>query len=416
MADRESTDHAPSEEARKLQQGQASLAELAVFFLRLGFTAFGGPAAHIAMMRQEVVERRRWMSDARFVDLIGVTNMIPGPSSTELALYLGYLQAGWSGLLVAGVCFISPATLCVLTLAWAYVTYGSLPQASWLFYGIQPVVVAIIAQAIWNLGRTIFKSVLAGALAAVIFVLYLLGVNILLLLFGGVLLFALFRLGPQRWLRAGKSKGPTRMFCAGMPALLQIKYTVLASPLLGLAPAMVPFSLLLLFLIFLKMGAIVYGSGYTLLAFLRTDLVQGLHWLTDKQLLDAVSIGQFTPGPVFTTATFIGYVLGGGPGALLATLGIFCPSFLFIVLIHPVASRLRQKAWTAVLLDGANVAALALMAGVLFQIGQHALIDLFTWLLALLAIVLLLRFRFNSAWLILAGAAAGLLRFWVLRL
>ncbi len=418
MATPEHTDHPPTGEAEAIQRERTSPAELALLFLRLGFTAFGGPAAHIAMMRQEVVERRKWMSNERFVDLIGVANMIPGPSSTELAIYLGYLRAGWLGLLTAGVCFIGPAMLIVLALAWAYVTYGSLPQVAWLFYGIQPVVVAIIAQAIWNLGRTIFKSIWAGVLAVLLFALYLLGMNILLLLFGGTILFALLRLSYRRWqpTRQKPGSGLKSLFLAGTPALLRMKYAALTSPFVGLAPIIVPFSLLLLFLIFLKMGAIVYGSGYTLLAFLRADLVQGLHWLTDKQLLDAVSIGQFTPGPVFTTATFIGYVLGGWPGALLATLGIFLPSFLFIVLIHPVAARLRQKVWTAALLDGANIAALALMAGVLFQIGQHALIDLFTWLLALISLALLLRFKFNSAWLILAGAAFGLLRFWALRI
>jgi chromate transporter len=418
MATPEPIDHTPSTEAEVIQQGRTPPAELALLFLRLGFTAFGGPAAHIAMMRHEVVERRKWMRNERFVDLIGVANMIPGPSSTELAIYLGYLRAGWLGLLLAGVCFIGPAMLIVLALAWAYVMYGSLPQVAWLFYGIQPVVVAIIAQAIGNLGRTIFKSIWAGVLAVLLFALYLLGMNILLLLFGGAILFALLRLSYQRWRPTQQKPGSgiKSLFLAGTPALLRMKYAALTSLFVGLAPAVVPFSLLLLFLIFLKMGAMVYGSGYTLLAFLRADLVQSLHWLTDKQLLDAVSIGQFTPGPVFTTATFIGYVLGGWPGALLATLGIFLPSFLFIILIHPIAARLRQKVWTAALLDGANIAALALMAGVLFQIGQHALIDLFTWLLALISLALLLRFKFNSAWLILAGAAFGLLRFWVLRI
>jgi chromate transporter len=294
------------------------------------------------------------------------------------------------------------------------VTYGSLPQVGWLFYGIQPVVVAIIAQALWSLGRTIFKSIQAAGLAAVIFALYLLGANILLLLFGGASLFALLRPGFWRWLRTRRvpGSGANSLSCAALPALLRLKAVF---PLVGLA-TVTPFSLMLLFLIFLKMGAIVYGSGYTLLAFLRTDLVQNLHWLNDKQLFDAVSIGQFTPGPVFTTATFIGYMLGGWPGALLATLGIFCPSFFFIVLIHPLATRLRQQAWTAALLDGANVAALALMAGVLLQIGQFALTDLLTWLLALLAFAVLLRCRLNSVWVILAGAACGLVRFWVLRM
>src|SRR5713226_3608555 len=190
-----------AEETPQNQSGKTSLAQLAALFLRLGFTAFGGPAAHIAMMRQEVVQRRKWMSDERFVDLIGVTNLIPGPSSTELAIYLGYLRAGWPGLLIAGICFIGPAMLIVLAIAWAYVTYGALPQIDWLFYGIQPVVVAIIAQAIWNLGRTILKGVLAAVVAGLVLVLYLLGINVLVLLFGGAALFGVLRLLQKRWSR-----------------------------------------------------------------------------------------------------------------------------------------------------------------------------------------------------------------------
>lgn len=408
---------APEREEQHHHTSKTALAELAALFLRLGFTAFGGPAAHIAMMRDEVVRRRQWMSDERFVDLIGVTNLIPGPSSTELAIYLGYLRAGWPGLLVAGVCFISPAMLIVLALAWAYVAFGTLPQINWLFYGLQPVVVAIIAQAIWNLGWAVFKSIWAVAMAALIFALYLFGVNILILLFGGAILFGVLHLLSQRWKkqRAKRTTTSALLLPVGLTSLRGVWKAALPSVGTGLMAAAAPVSLIVLFLTFLKLGAVVYGSGYTLLAFLRADLVQNLHWLTDKQLLDAISIGQFTPGPVFTTATFIGYVLGGVPGALLATLGIFLPSFLFIALIHPVASRLRQAAWTSALLDGVNVAALALMAGVLFQIGQHALTDWLTWGVALVSFVILLRFKLNSVWLILAGAAIGLLRFWVLK-
>ena len=389
-----------------------SLGEVIILFLRLGLTAFGGPAAHIAMMRDEVVQRRKWIDEHRFVDLIGVTNLIPGPSSTELAIYLGYLRAGWLGLLVAGVCFIAPAMLLVLAIAWVYVTYGTLPQVGWLFYGIQPVVVAIIAQAIWNLGRTMIKGPLALIIALLVLVLYLFGITVLVLLFGGAILFGLCRFLQAQWNR--NLPLASVLFPAGtqswsvawkghVPRLSAVILTTGAS-----------FSVLMLFLTFLKFGAVVYGSGYTLLAFLRADLVQNLHWLTDKQLLDAISIGQLTPGPVFTTATFIGYVLAGWPGALLATLGIFLPSFLFIPLIHPVAARLRQAAWTAMLLDGVNVAALALMSGVLVQLGQHALTDVLTWAAALVSLLILLCFKPNSVWLILAGAAIGLLRFWVL--
>jgi chromate transporter len=391
---------------------RSPLIEVLWLFLRLGFTAFGGPAAHIAMMREEVVRKRQWVSSERFVDLIGITNLIPGPSSTELAIYLGYLRAGWPGLLVAGVCFIGPAMLIVLALAWAYVTYGALPQIGWLFYGIQPVVVAIIAQAIWNLGRTVFKGPLAVGLALLVLMCYFLGINVLILLFGGAALYGLLRLLIGRV----QTKAPVTSFVVPfLGANHQAFFEPLGSVVRAGAGALTtPISGWLVFLTFLKLGSVVYGSGYTLLAFLRTDLVQHLHWLTDKQLLDAVSIGQFTPGPVFTTATFIGYVIGGWPAALLATLAMFLPSFVLIVLIHPVASRLRQAAWTATLLDGVNAATLALMAGVLIQLGQHALTDVLTWVVALLAFVVLLRFKLNSVWLILAGAAIGILRFWIL--
>jgi chromate transporter len=392
---------------------RAPLLEVLWLFLRLGFTAFGGPAAHIAMMREEVVRRRQWVSEERFVDLIGVTNLIPGPSSTELAIYLGYLRAGWPGLLVAGVCFIGPAMLIVLALAWAYVTYGALPQISWLFYGIQPVVVAIIAQAIWNLGRTVFKGPLAVSLALLVLVCYFLGANVLILLFGGAAFYGLLRLLISRW----HTKMPVTSLA--VPFLLTDLRASLGPLMFRLSTGDVavatPISLGLVFLTFLKLGSVVFGSGYTLLAFLRTDLVQNLHWLTDKQLLDAVSVGQFTPGPVFTTATFIGYVIGGWSAALLATLAMFLPSFVLIALVHPVASRLRQATWTSILLDGVNAAALALMAGVLVQLGQHALTDVLTWAVALLTFALLLRFKWNSVWLILTGAAIGTLRFWLLK-
>ena len=391
----------------------STIAEVFRLFLRLGFTAFGGPAAHIAMMREEVVRRRHWLSDERFVDLMGVTNLIPGPSSTELAIYLGYLRAGWTGLLVAGVCFIGPAMLIVLALAWVYVTYGGLPQITWLFYGIQPVVVAIIAYALWNLGRTALKGPLAAGLALLVLAGYFLGVNVLLLLFGGAALYGLLTLLLSRW----RTKPTVSGFIAWLPlANLQAVLKPLVVRVAAGGVALVgSVSLGWVFLEFLKLGSVVYGSGYTLLAFLRTDLVQHLHWLTDKQLLDAVSVGQFTPGPVFTTATFIGYVVGGWPAALLATLAMFLPSFVLIALIHPVASRLRQARWTSILLDGVNAAALALMTGVLVQLGQHALIDVITGVIAVLAFVILLRFRWNSAWLILAGALIGLLRFWLLK-
>ncbi len=389
-----------------------NLAEVTLFFLRLGFTAFGGPAAHIAMMRQEVVERRKWISDERFLDLLSIINLIPGPNSTEMAIYLGYIRAGWQGLIIGGICFIGPAMLIVLALAWAYATYGSLPQVAWLFYGIKPVVIAIIAQALLGLSRTVLKGVEQIVLAVLVLVLYLFGINVLILLFGGALLFGIVR-ALERWFKPkGEVVGALLPFSLSSIQAMWQKFSALTLTI-GSVSLAVPFSMLTLFLTFLKIGAVLYGSGYVLLAFLRTDFVLHLHWLTDRQLLNAVSIGQFTPGPVSSTATFIGYLVGGLPGALLATLAIFLPSFVFIAIIHPLAATLRRSPWTSPLLDGVNVVAVALMAGVLIQLGQNALTDVLTWTIALIALAVLLRFKVNSVWLILAGAAIGMIRFWL---
>jgi chromate transporter len=387
-------------------ESQKALAEVALLFLRLGFTAFGGPAAHIAMMREEIVRRRQWITDQRFVDLLGVVNLIPGPNSTELAIYLGYLRAGWAGLVVAGACFIGPAMLIVLALAWAYVTFGSAPQVGWLLYGIKPVVIGIIAIALVGLGRTVLRGALPVVVGLAALALYLLGLNTLALLFGGGLVFAALRLVVERWPMARKGK-PGAALVGGMHTLRAAAASAGAAG--GVAAATAPVSLPTLFLTFLKIGAVLYGSGYVLLAFLRADFVQNLHALTDRQLLDAVSIGQFTPGPVFTTATFIGYLVGRWPGALVATLGIFLPAFVFVPLVHRLATILRRSPWTAAILDGVNVAALALMAGVTLQLGQSALLDPITWGLALVSFAVLTRFKINSAWLIAAGALVGLL-------
>ncbi|HEX5159456.1 MAG TPA: chromate efflux transporter [Ktedonobacterales bacterium] len=380
------------------------LGELAMLFSRLGFTAFGGPVAHIAMMRQEFVQRRKWISDQHFVDLIGVVNLIPGPNSTEIAIYLGYLRAGWPGLIVAGACFIGPAMLIVMALAWGYVHFGELPATGWLLYGVLPVVIAIIVRALWGLGRTVVRNLLVGLWALALVILYLLGVNDLLLLFGGALLYAV-ALGLRRMLRERRATASSLL----LPLLPGAGSGVGATLAAAASSASAPFSLLTLFLTFLKIGAVLYGSGYVLLAFLRTDLVQGLGWLTDRQLLDAIAVGQVTPGPVFTTATFIGFVLGSWQGALLATLGIFLPSFLFIPVIHRLAGWMRRSPTVALMLNGVNIAALALMAGVTLQLAQSALHDIFTWALALVALVALPRSKFNSAWLILGGGLLGIL-------
>jgi chromate transporter len=392
---------------RDKMQERSRLVEVASLFLRLGFTAFGGPAAHIAMMREEVVQRRKWISDERFLDLISIVNLIPGPNSTELAIHLGYVRAGWAGLIVAGICFISPALLIVLALAWLYVRFGSLPQVGWLFYGIKAVVIAIIAQALWGLGRSILKGVLPIVFAILALILYLLGINELIVLIAGGISF-----GIVRWLERRRKKDVvTSVLPFPFGALTGLWKSALVLPAASVALVAVPVSLLTLFLTFLKIGSILYGSGYVLLAFLRTDFVQNLGWLTDQQLLDAISVGQFTPGPVFTTATFVGYVIAGLPGALLATLGIFLPSFVFVALIHRLATVLRRSPWTAAVLDGINVAALALMGGVLLELGQSALTDIITWGIAFISLVILLRFKINSFWLILAGAVIGVLRF-----
>lgn len=400
--------------AEQPQQG-GTLREVIAYFLRLGFTAFGGPAAHIAMMREEVVQRRKWISDQRFLDLLGVINLIPGPNSTELAIYLGYERAGWPGLVAAGVCFIGPAMAIVLALAWAYVTFGTAPQVGWLLYGIKPVVIAIILQALWGLARTALKGPLAAVMALAVCAGFLLNVNTLALLFGGALVYGLTQLARRRWRADAAPLGLAAPLGALATAARGWRQRLAGSPLAVAASqasatvvVATPISLGVLFLTFLKIGALLYGSGYVLLAFLRADFVQRLGWLTDRQLLDAVAIGQFTPGPLFTTATFVGYLVAGWPGALVATLGIFLPSFVYIALFWPVATWLRRSALSAPLLDGLNIAAIALMAGVCLQLGHAALVDVVTVVLAGASLTILLRWKVNSAWLILAGAGIGL--------
>jgi chromate transporter len=346
------------------------------------------------MLHDEVVTRRKWIGEQRFLDMLGATNLIPGPNSTEMVIHTGYLRAGYLGLLAAGLGFILPAASIVLVLAWLYVNYGSTPTAEWLLYGIKPVIMAIILQALWGLARKAVKGPFLGAIGIAVFALYLAGLDELLLLFGAGLLVMAVQYGRRR-LRRGD----------GAAAVWPWLGLLAAGPL----GQTVPVTIGRLFLIFLKVGALLYGSGYVLLAFLRNDLVVTLGWLTDQQLLDAIAIGQFTPGPVFTTATFIGFVLGGWPGAVVATIGIFLPSFVFVAVISPLVPRMRDSALLASVLDGVNVAALGLMAAVTWELGQAAIVDWLTALLALVAAVLLLRFKLNSAWLVLGGALAALI-------
>ncbi len=382
--------------------GKANLKELARFFLRLGTTAFGGPAAHIAMMEDEVVRRRRWVAREKFLDLLGAANLIPGPSSTEMAIFIGYLCRGWPGLLLAGVCFIAPAMLMVLGFAWAYVRFGNLPQVTWLLYGVKPVVIAIILQALWQLGRTAVKTKFLGALALMGIILNFLGINVLILLFGtGVIA------GFQQGLVQDRARNWKPLVIMLLSAGCFLVAAYVATGLYSTGK--VEFGLLPLFLFFVKVGSIVFGSGYVLLAFLQADLVGHWHWLTATQLLDAVAVGQVTPGPVFTTATFIGYVLAGLPGALIATVGIFLPSFILVAVSSPLIPRLRRSAMAGAFLDGVIVASLALMAVVTWRLGRDAVIDLPTALLVLGSAVLLIRFRLNSLWLVVGGALIGLL-------
>ncbi len=383
----------------------APLRELAGLFLRLGVTAFGGPAAHIAMMRAEVVDRLKWLSDREFLDLLAATNLIPGPNSTEMAIHLGYRRAGIPGLLVAGASFIVPAALIVGGIAWGYARYGETPAVGWLMYGIAPVVIAIVVQALVKLGqaalgRAAHVLIAVGALAAA-----LAGVNELVLLAAGAGAGLLLALRPR--------PGAAAAVLLAVPALLARALagsTALAASAV-LAVEAAPFTLARLALFFLKAGSVLFGSGYVLLAFLRADLVQRWSWLTDQQLIDAITVGQMTPGPVFTTATFVGYLLGGWAGAVLATAAIFAPGFVLVALTQPLIPKMRASRLLGGCLDGVIAASLGLMASVTWLLGRAALVDLPTVAIAAAGAAVLFAWRPNATWLILGGAVAG----WLLR-
>jgi chromate transporter len=379
-----------------MKQAGAEVWELAAVFLRLGTTAFGGPAAHIAMMEDEIVTRRQWLSREEFIDLLGATNLIPGPNSTELAIHIGYRRAGFAGLIVAGVCFILPAALIVAAIAWAYVRYGKLPPAEGILYGVKPVIIAIVAQALWRLGRTVLTTKLLVATAVVAVALGLAGVNELVILFGSGAAVAILRT------LAHFRRSNTSLLLFLLPAI----GTSAAST--GVTVGTVGYGLLPLFLFFLKVGSVLFGSGYVLIAFLQADLVERWQWLTESQLLDAVAVGQVTPGPVFTTATFIGYLLDGPRGATVATLGIFLPAFFFVAISGPLVPRLRRSVVAGDALDGINVGSLALMTVVTVQLGPAAVVDATTLVLAVIGAILLVRYRVNSAWLVIGAAIIGL--------
>ena len=368
---------------------ETALSQLALLFLRLGTTAFGGPAAHIAMMRDEVVRRRHWMTDEQFLDLLGATNLIPGPNSTEMAIHIGWARRRWAGLVVAGLSFILPAMLLTGVLGWAYVRFARLPQVSWLLWGVKPVILAVVVQALWNLAPAAARTWPLRLLAVACVVGSVLGLHELLILFGAGAIVAAAR-GARR-----SGPGGLRLLWPALPAAAGGTVVATVTPQ-GL------------FWVFFKIGSVLFGSGYVLLAFLRADLVQRLQWLTESQLIDAITAGQLTPGPVFTTATFIGYLLAGPSGALIATAGIFLPAFIFVAASGPLIPRLRASPTAGAFLDGVNVASLALMTVVTAELARAAFVDMVTVVLGLLAGVALFRFKTNSTWLVLGGAAAGL--------
>jgi chromate transporter len=338
-------------------------------------------------MQRETVRQRKWLDDQQFLDMVGATNLIPGPNATEMAQYLGLVRAGWPGYIASGFLFIIPGMLATIALAWVYVTYGSVPEVGWILYGVKPVIIAIVIQALWDLGRKGIKGPLTAIVGAAVIAFYLLGFNEIAILFAGAAVVLLFRTGRQLWKRASSA--------------------LLFTPLSVLSASTVPFSQTTLFLTFLKIGAVLYGSGYVLLAFLNSEFVVRLGWLTHQQILDAIAVGQITPGPVFTSATFIGYLLGGWQSALLATLAIFLPSFFFVALISRILPWLRKSWWAGAFLDGVNVSSLGLMAGVTWQLGRAGIVDWFTVALAVAALILIFRFKVNSTWLILGGALLG---------
>lgn len=392
----------------------ATLAEVARSFLRLGLTAFGGPAAHLAFMRSELVVRRRWVGEQELLDLIGGASLLPGPTSTEVALMLARRRKGWWGLLVGGACFIMPSVLLVLLLSWAYVHYGTTNAGAGVLFGVKPVVVAIISNAVVGLARTAVKSWLLGAVAALAVAAYFFGASPVLILVGAALVVTVVA-NRDRWMRGSSAAaGSSAAFWAalhlghraGSPRSRLVSSRLVSSQLVP--SHLVKVSLWAIFLEFLKLGSIVFGSGYVLVTYLRGDLVLHGHWLSETQLLATVAIGQITPGPVFTTATSIGYLVGGLGGALLATVGIFLPSFLLVAALMPVLSRARRSVWSASALDGVNAAAIALMAGVTIQLGRASLVGWLPVLVAVGSLALLVRWRVNSTWLVVAGAAVGL--------
>jgi len=408
-----------SETAEAMNGGNvkhARLGEIARAFLRLGFVAFGGAAAHIGLMEEEFVRRRKWLSREEFLDRLGAVNLLPGPTSTEMAIYLGELRGGFAGLLVAGACFILPAALMTVGLAWAYVKYGALPELAGVLWGVKPVVVVLLVQAVWSLAKAALKSRELMFLAAVVLGLAAMHVPTLALLIGtGVAWIVANRFGrkPDTALVLTVAIGSDIVPSASRTSLANGVHGENAAR--GAVVAVGGVSSVLavttsgVFLYFLKIGALLFGSGYVLLAVLREDLVTRLHWLSQTQLLDAIAVSQATPGPFFTVATFVGYVLAGWHGAAVATLGMFVPAFTYVALTANVLPKMRNSPNAGAFLDGVNAAAVALMAFVGLQFAREVVTTPSALAIGAVAAVLVFRYRVNSAWVVLGGAAAGLL-------
>ncbi len=371
--------------------------EVAALFLRIGATAFGGPAAHIAMMRQDVIAKRKWIDEQHFLDLLGATNLIPGPNSSEMAMHIGYVRAGLRGLLAGGLGFLLPGMIMTLALAWGYVEYGTTPAAGWLLYGIKPVIIPLILVALWSLAQKAVHDWLTGVVGVLSLILYFAGVNFVLILVGGGLLVMLMR----------ARSGPLHAALVPLPFAASTAVSAAAGTAAGAAAATI--NMARLAWVFFKIGALLYGSGYVLFAFMHAELVEHYGWLTEQQLIDAIAFGQMTPGPLSTTTTFIGYLLAGVPGALLATFAFYLPAFIVVALSNPLIPRIRRSVWASSLLDGVNVASLGLMTGVTWELARAAYPDVFTLALGAVAAVLMLRYNINSVGLVLFGAGMGLL-------
>jgi chromate transporter len=383
----------------------ASLGDIAIVFLKLGTIAFGGPAAHLAMMEEEFVRRRHWITHEQFLDRLATANLIPGPSSTEVAIFVGQLKRGWRGLIVAGCCFIIPAATIAAVIAWAYMRFGSLPKVEGIFSAIKPAVVAIVIQALIKMGRSGVRTISLALIAALAAALSLLGISpVLVLAVAGLVSVAALTM-KNRLLSisaTGFSKNPIAFH-----KFVGMSKFIAAAVAAGAASVAVPVGLVRLFLSFLKIGSVIFGSGYVLLAFLQTEFVERLHWLSEKQLIDAVAVGQFTPGPLSATATFIGFIVAGWPGAVVATVGIFLPGFLLVAISGPFLPRLRKSAVASAALDGVVAGSLALMAVVAMQLGRTSIVDRTTLIVFIASLIALLWLRVNSAWVVVGAAVVG---------